>query len=184
MGRLSYKFLEGQGLAPNDVFIQTGTQAGHGLKYCAPHFKTIHTIELDRRYYEMSKERLAKFPHIHCHRGSSPVVLRKVIDPTRPTTIFLDAHFVATDDLPNQVKNQCPVLWELCAVFSFRWKARMAIVVDDAHMHQPSFWKLGRSRGYDKAQWPRAETLRATAAEFGYAMRHVDDVFVIERPPQ
>ncbi len=182
MGRLSHKFLESQGLAPNDVLIQTGTQLGKGLKYCSPHFNTIHTIELDDRYYHESKKRLAKFTNINCHHGSSPVVLRKVIDPTRATTIFLDAHFVATDDLPNQVQNQCPLLWELCAIFSFRWKAPMSVVIDDAHMHQRSFWKLRRARGYDREQWPRAETLRATAAQFGFEMRHVGDVFIIEKP--
>jgi len=182
MGRLSANFLKQNGFAPRDVMVQTGTQNGQGLKYCAPYFQTIHTIELDDRYFEQSKERLARFKHIHCHHGTSPVVLRKVIDPTRDTTCWLDAHYVATDDLPKQVNNQCPVLWELCAIFSFRWKAKLTILLDDAHMFQPSFWRQRWAKGYDKAQWPRESVLRANVAEFGYSMRQIDDVFVIERP--
>ena len=185
MGRLSHKFIESLGMAPNDVLIQTGTQLGKGLKYCAPHFKTIHTIELDDRYYHESKRRLAKYKNVLCYHGSSPEVLPLVIDPTRPTTFWLDAHFVATDDLQAQVQNQCPLMQELLAIFAFRWEAKASILVDDAHFFQPSFWRQRRrSRGYDIAQWPRQELLRATVEEFGYSMRSVGDVFAIEQKEQ
>ena len=75
-----------------------------------------------------------------------------------------------------------PTVAELLAIFAFRWEAKASILVDDAHFFQPSFWRQRRrSRGYDIAQWPRQELLRATVEEFGYSMRAVGDVFAIEK---
>jgi hypothetical protein len=181
MGRLSANWLKKHKFAPGDAFIQTGTQNGIALKYVAPLFKTIHTIELDRRYFTDSADLLSKFKNITCHHGSSPVVLPKVIDRTRQTLFWLDAHYTATDTCQYQVKDQCPLLWELSAIFNARWQAPMTILVDDAHMHQPSFWRQRWARPYDRRQWPKQRTIETKCREFGYDLRQIDDVFVIEK---
>lgn len=182
MGRLSINWLNKHNFAPGDVFIQTGTQNGISLKYCAPHFETIHTIELDKHYFEVSRDNLAKFENVHCHHGTSPVVLRRIIDPRIQTVAWLDAHYVASDICHSQINNQCPLLWELSAFFNCKWKASLTLLIDDAHFFQPTFWRLRRSKVYDRRQWPREKEIRSKAASFGYVMSQIDDVFVIQKP--
>lgn len=179
MGRLRPETLTACGVQlPNDTLIETGTCAGMGVRYCSPHFKTVHTIELDRVLYELAKGRL-RSTHVQCWHGSSPVVLRELIEPDRDTTFFLDAHYVASRDEPS-VGPQCPLIDELAAIFAFNWSAPMRILIDDAPMFGKKFWRYPRKcNGYNRADWPTLEQIEQIAAGQGKIVRNVADRILV-----
>lgn len=182
MGRLSATWLKKNGYATTQVFIETGTSVGTSAKYCAALFPEVHTIELGDLKYSEAKRLLVNYPNITCHHGSSPEILRRIIDPSKSTTLWLDAHWVATDkNSAGGPDNQCPLMEELDAIFSFRWTAPLTILVDDAHMFQESFWKQRWARPYRKSDWPRQKALAARCAASGFHLRHEADIFVVEK---
>lgn len=182
MGRLSATWLKNNGYATTQVFIETGTSVGTSAKYCAALFPEVHTIELGDLKYSEAKRLLVNYPNITCHHGSSPDVLRRIIDPSKSTLVWCDAHWVASDPNAAGPDNQCPLMEELESIFAQRWTAELTILIDDAHYFQESFWRQRWSRPYDKSQWPRMREIRSVAAAAGFACRErEDDVLVIEK---
>lgn len=182
MGKLNQHFLTAHGFNRFDVLTETGTQSGQGIARCQHLFKELHTVEIDPTLYAAAKAKLAQYQHVHCHLGTSPSVLRQIIDASKRTLFWLDAHYVATDPSPGLVENQCPLLDELAAIFSVAWQTPPTILIDDARMFQEWFWKSNRSQGYDAVQWPKLAEIVAMAASHGYAVRQIDDVLVVEKP--
>lgn len=181
MGRLSANWLKDNGYARFQVLVETGGGVGSSAKYCAALFPEVHTIELGKVKFAEARAKLRNYPNVRCHRGSSPKVLPKILDPRKSTLLWLDAHFVATDPNSAGTGDQCALLGELDALFAVRWQAEMVALIDDAHMFQPSFWRQRWAKPYDIRQWPREEALRAKCEQSGYRMRHEADIFVVEK---
>lgn len=132
-----------------DIFIETGTCAGETLTnaVAVERFKECHSIECYRpSYFNMVKQFLHQ-PKAKIYFGSSPDVLPAIIDPTKPTLFWLDAHYVpdfgqyASAGFPEIDKyGQCPLLSELDAIMAFHWTAPAFILIDDAHCFTEEFW--------------------------------------------
>jgi hypothetical protein len=186
VSRLHPDFLRRNGLDKAQVFVETGTQGGVRVAKLRGMYQEIHTVELDPALHESAKSYLSKFPNVHCHLGSSPEVLPRIIsdhDLTgKETVFFLDAHFVATSPSPGQVDNQCPVMRELDAIFAAAWRVRPVVLIDDAQLFWDWAWRRGRNKGYDRAQWPRYEEIEAKAKMHGYSVSFDGYVLILKVP--
>lgn len=178
MAKLKGTWLEQMGLGHRQVFIETGTQHGLRTKAVAYLFEQVHTIELDRDIYEIAREKLKRFKNVTCHNGDSAELLPGLLNPTKSTTIFLDAHYVGTSPSQASAERQCPLLDELSAIVSLRWTAPHAIIIDDAIMFQDWWWTRGKCKAYDRRQWPTERAIREACA--GYEVTQHDKVYVAE----
>ncbi len=180
MGRLMPDRLASCGITGGDVLVETGMDSGWGIRQCSPIFKTLHTIEIDPAlHYRMLTHMKRRFPKITMHLGNSPEVLRKIIDPARETVLFLDAHYVAE---PGRVCHgqECPLMDELAAIFSFQWLVPPVIIVDDARMFQEWFWGKPWSRDYRKSHWPRQAQVEDLAGRFGFTVSGVRGMLLLK----
>lgn len=111
------------------TFIETGTLGAGTTLIAAPLFESVHTIELDERLYNLSKERLLHLPHVICHRGESGEVLRAILPTIAGNPLFwLDAHFCGEGSAWG--KNETPILEELDAIADSNVKD-CVILIDD-----------------------------------------------------
>ena len=78
-----------------DVFIETGTLSGQGVKNAlAVGFKRVYSIELSEYNYKVSKQNVGNDPRATLIFGDSSVELPKLIQTiAEPCVIWLDAHF-------------------------------------------------------------------------------------------
>jgi len=178
MSRLFPEVIRDRGLV-REVFIETGTGGGMSVRRCRRLFSMIHTIESDLATYQKAAHDLRTFGNVRCHHGRSPDLLRRIIDPKLPTLFYLDAHAVAQNpELPAPIQ-ECPLLDELRAIFSFSWSEPPPIMVDDAGMYGEEFWSGKRAKGYDRAQWPTlAQVLDELPA--GYRASNHRDILILE----
>ncbi len=143
-----------------EVFIETGTYKGDSVLYaCNAGFKTLHSIEVCEENYRDARERVMRVPNIRIHHGTSPEVLPKIMDGSKATTFFLDAHYqglTRTEQCPKY--GECPLLAELAAIRAVEWKTPPYILIDDSHLF------LKNNRDYvdifDDAQWPTVEKIQ------------------------
>ena len=98
----------------NNVFIETGSQYGHGIDIAIKcGFTQIHSIDIDPKYHDHCIQR---FPQefnegfLKLYIGDSAVELSKILmNVNEPATFWLDAHA----DYGIIGKAKCPVLLEL-----------------------------------------------------------------------
>lgn len=78
-----------------EAAVETGTWKGDTTSLFALLFNQVHTIEILDSHYELSVKNLAQFPNVHCHFGSSPETLSKILPSLSsiPTLFYLDAHW-------------------------------------------------------------------------------------------
>lgn len=114
-----------------DVFIETGTnQAWTAKSACHAGFSDIHTIDIDSNWYAEAVRHFACVPWVHPHHGHSAYILKKIIDPSRDTTFWLDAH--TADD--------CPLLDEIEVILGFPWRKLPLILIDDMQFMGDKGW--------------------------------------------
>lgn len=105
-----------------DTVIETGTFKGGTAVLFSLLFDRVHTIEISQEFYQQATENLTDYPNVHCHLGSSEIVLREIL-PTlkdKPLIFYLDAHW----------ENHWPLLEELEEI-SKTHKDNCIIVIDD-----------------------------------------------------
>jgi hypothetical protein len=169
------------------VFIETGTYHGETLANAAKAFHKCYSIEYDQELYLKAFKKFDNIPSVKILHGSSPDVLKHIIDPDKSTIFWLDAHFMSSDhsDVFDQKYGQCPLLHELEVIFSFNWKYSPSIFVDDAYLFSDYFWDLpvsdldkdrtsfarlkngmGVKRlGLQQKHWPKIEEIRKIVPE-------------------
>lgn len=120
----------------NEVFIETGTMLGETVaRAAAAGFERIYSIEVAERHCAAARARFKLHPHITVLYGGSSKVLQTILDRSRPTTFWLDAHYQGGEpDEMDGIAGQCPVLEELRIIFSAEWATPPIILIDDAHM--------------------------------------------------
>lgn len=177
MGRL-YDFTNFDGVnLLNDVFVETGTFQGETLAQAVnAGFKYVHTIDVVQKYCDQAKLRFKDHENLHCHCGTSPDILKNIIDVKKSTTFWLDAHYQNNADFETCEKyGQCPVLEELKAIFSFEWQARIVILIDDSHM----FVNPDSSR-FKIEEWPKQEEIHSIVPK-EYTIKDVNDILLITK---
>lgn len=131
------------------VYIETGLHTGRRVVTCAPHFDTVHGIELDAHWHSVCTERTAGMSHVTIHRGDTRDLLPEILSryPDTPCFIHLDAHFCQTD--PPIQKSEFP-LWDELQLIRER-NVRDIVSVDDVH----TFGKMRDDLKYtdDAVEW-------------------------------
>lgn len=105
------------------AIVETGTYRGTTTEWMASNFAgRIHTCEIDPRLYYQSRQKLARFSHVHCELIDSRAFLRALLPtlpPDQPAVFYLDAHW----------KDDLPLAEEVGAIFSAH--PRAVIMIDD-----------------------------------------------------
>jgi hypothetical protein len=113
-----------------DTFVETGSYRGFTLDYMKDRFRTLHSIELSRTWYDFCVARFAQFPHVHLYHGDSVELLPRILQGIdEPVIVFLDAHYSGGGTAKTTASCDTPLLQELAYL-----KTRTAddiIIVDD-----------------------------------------------------
>jgi hypothetical protein len=161
-----------------DVFIETGCQTGTSLRLAADMgFRRLYSCDVEPGWVAICRKRFRWEARIAVLEGSSPQILPAVIDPARPTTFWLDAHYTAEThlipgtqtparELDEQV-GQCPVLAELESIFARRWDAPPLVLIDDAQMYGD--WRPADYPGFRREEWPALAAIKE-ALPAGYRL--------------
>jgi len=149
-----------------EVFIETGTYLGQTLERLLPakQFQVYRSIERLQHHHDETKDRLRYWPNLYLYLGSSPYVLPEILEPERPTTFWLDAHYQGrSHDEIDPRFGECPLLPELKVILDAPWKQLPFIIIDDAMIFQspkredeappPDILK------FDFRQWPTAQRI-------------------------
>jgi len=131
---------------PLEVFVETGTFKGDGVRQVHSLFQELYTVESSAKYYERACERFKSDPAIQVFHDASAKLLRKLMPrlASRSVLYWLDAHGCGeelTTDVP-----QCPLLDELAAIGHLN--ERSVLLIDDARLflapppppHSPEQW--------------------------------------------
>jgi hypothetical protein len=161
-----------------DVFIETGTNQGATLFRAKDHFKECHSIEAIPRWYKHCQEIFNEFPHVNLYLGRSPEVLPEIMNKSKATTFWLDAHYfeiVKDHELKDKLNSvECPLLDELHAIVAVDWEIKPLIMIDDCVMFQPAFWESNKPC-FHKDKWPTEEQIKDILKD--YEMLEDDGIF-------
>lgn len=77
-----------------DVAVETGVYLGATTRFLSMLFEQVHAIEAVKPIYDAAKERLGKYPNIHCYLGGSEKILKEILSSLKNKRIlfYLDAH--------------------------------------------------------------------------------------------
>jgi len=115
----------------HNILIESGTYYGDFIDSMKDRYSEIHTIEIIDELYNICTEKFKDFPHITCHHGNSPIVLREILDSiSEPATFWLDAHYQDFDQ-PDETRR--PLIQELNAIASHHINTHM-IMIDDVRL--------------------------------------------------
>jgi len=74
--------------------VETGTCTGKSTAALAMMDVKVHSIEIDKGYFDKAKEHLQGFDNVGLHQGNSPDVMRMLLPRLpRPILFYLDAHW-------------------------------------------------------------------------------------------
>jgi hypothetical protein len=137
------------------VYIETGVGLGDSFA-CAVRqpFDRLHGIDVSERAVAACLK-FAADPRVAIHHGSSLDVLPRIIDPTKKTLFWLDAHYEGPDCWQPE-HGQCPLLAELRIILAVRWEQKPVILIDDysAFMSYSEWWRRYAGERLDREQWP------------------------------
>jgi hypothetical protein len=117
----------------NEVFIESGTFIGNGLK-CAldAGFNKCYSVEIHEHLYKKNLNRFdseIKKGSVTLFHGDSGTILKSVIaDLDRPATFWLDAHI--SSNYEEKLAKNCPVIEELEFIKNSSIKTH-TILIDD-----------------------------------------------------
>lgn len=111
------------------TLIETGTYFGDMVDAMKPHFKTIHSIELDKELFSRAQERFASDQHIHLFQGDSTLILPRLLETIdTPCLFWLDGHY--SGGVTAKGEKETPILQELHAILHHCIHAHV-ILIDD-----------------------------------------------------
>ncbi len=117
------------------VFIETGTHTGKTCISLGKYFRKVYTIEISKKYFEISKKNLSNFSNIDIRLGDSSKILPDILKTCNDNVVFwLDGHFSNGDT--GKGEKDCPVLEECQAIneFLLRTKSKSIILIDDCRL--------------------------------------------------
>jgi hypothetical protein len=103
------------------TFVETGTNEAETTSVMAEIFDSVHTIELNKDFYNNCKEKLKIYKNTTIHNGSSQDVMDKILkDLDGPIMFFLDAHW----------NLYCPIFDELKKIKQYNRKDSIILIHD------------------------------------------------------
>ena len=95
-----------------NIYIETGTYLGNGIKGVLNNYQQIHSIELSEKWYEHNVNQFKNETHVKMHLGDSKKILPTLLETIQePVTIYLDAHYSGIYTAHGE--EETPVLHEL-----------------------------------------------------------------------
>jgi hypothetical protein len=175
MGRLKTHIKDHESIV-NEIFIETGTFEGESLEFAASlPFSEIHSCDVSLRHYQNAVEKFKDEPRIKLYLASSHTLLQTIIDPDKTTTFWLDGHWQnnTSDELCPEA-SECPLEAELRQIFSFNWKTRPVILIDDAnHYPKTKDDKEFNKAGFRMEQWISIEEIESMApSEYNFKIEN------------
>ena len=77
-----------------NIYIETGTYLGNGIKRVLNDYDEIHSIELSEKWYNHNVEQFKNNINVKMHLGDSKKILPELLKIiNEPVTIYLDAHY-------------------------------------------------------------------------------------------
>lgn len=117
-----------------NTFVETGTLHGKTTKSLSAHFEMLHTIEVYKPNYELSKENLKNISNIKQYFGSSSNILPEICKNLNDSCIFfLDGHYSEGETGFQDV--HVPLYYELDGIMKFM-KNNCMIIIDDARLFE------------------------------------------------
>ena len=166
-------------------FVETGTGQGDTLRTAAANaFEVLHSIECSQGLYLQAVTNFGRDPRVHLWHGESAGILPWILDPTRPTTFWLDAHWSGGEFGEGRPSVECPLLLELEAILAKPWTVPPIILIDDAHALDGSYFQSqgSRDRGFHPEAWPTIEQVRALVPPM-FSLRRTETVLRFEVSP-
>jgi hypothetical protein len=126
------------------VFIETGTHLGKTCLELQSNFKKLYTIEISKKYFEISKKSLSNFSNIFPFLGSSSEILPIILNDLNENIFFwLDGHWSGGDTGKGDV--DCPLLEECKIIDEYVTKKnkKAIIIIDDCRLfgtNNPHDW--------------------------------------------
>lgn len=155
----------------SDVFVETGTFQGETLEAAiGAGYPEVHSIDVVPEYSKKAEERYMDKNYVHCHSGTSPDVLSKILNKNKFTTFWLDAHYQTNTEEEQCFKyGQCPVIDELKVIFSIDWAKMPIILIDDVHL-----FNNGVNEKFKAEDWPSRQEILALIPQNYHVCDHAD----------
>lgn len=114
------------------IFLETGTLLGETSYQASLHCEEVHTIELDKKFYEKACKRFKKIPSVHIYHGDSAEILPKLLPLLHKRILFwLDGHYSGDETALGD--SLTPILQELNAI-KVAGKSDSIILIDDIRL--------------------------------------------------
>lgn len=141
------KYLQNDNISDEyPVFVETGTYKGETILSLENYFHELHTIEIKRELFEMTRRKSKK---INFHLGDSSIVLSKICKDIKSNTIFfLDGHWSC--GITGKGEKDIPLYEELNSILTF-FKNKCIIIIDDCRLFGKGPNK--QNENYDECNW-------------------------------
>ena len=130
---------------PNDVLVETGSGGGGGIRYALKYgFKEIHSIEINKAYYDVCVNAFRNNPNVFLYLGDSLSLLPQILLEIKgKSTFLLDAHVMDVKSIHGQ--EICPILKELRLILNHAKQlgVRHSILIDDIKLFSGSVEAFG-----------------------------------------
>jgi hypothetical protein len=155
-------------IAKAETFIETGTYMGGTAKLASTLFKTVHTIEWSKIYFNQVKDELLSKGNIIPYLGDSRKILVDILIDIKDSAVFwLDAHYSMPDSAGKD--DPCPLLKELEIILSR--DCEDIILIDDARYL------------LDERGWPTIFEIYTKIMELPIRKKHIaicdDNVYIV-----
>lgn len=153
-----------------DVFIETGAKSGDTLWAAKDYFDVCHSIEINAKAHRRCVERFRDLHSVCVHLGDSREILPLIIDASRATTFYLDAHCEGAPSTVPESDTECPLLEEIEIIIAAPWTVRPVILIDDIHMMTPEYWNDPASNHalFTPGDWPRFDQIQTLLRDYRY----------------
>lgn len=182
LGSLSSKRLsEFFRLTEIDIFVETGTYMGDGVKWALnfsndKKFSRILSVEHSESLATHSKMLFNKFPSVTIAHGDSVNFLGEIVGSLRtPTMFFLDAHVSGGHQTSFSDEHPIPLVEETNIILNNFYDLDEAIVVIDDE-------RMGYGQYEMQYQYPQIESLEQLYTAKGMVSCYIDDSAVFCNP--
>lgn len=136
-----------------EMFIETGSRDGATIAQALQQkIPVIHSIEIRPDAYGHCYEQFRSDKQVRLHLGDSRKILPLIIEPSKPTTFYLDAHY-SGDNIIIDSDTECPILEEMRIIVNMPWTTWPVVIADDTQLFQRE-WCRGISHIFKRSDWP------------------------------
>ena len=168
-----------------DVFIETGTQRGDSLAAAlGAGYPLCMSVEFTDLWFQFASNRFAGNDRVRLFQGSSPEILPVMIDPSKSTTFWLDAHFCGNDRSWQDPRyGECPLLAELEVILGIPWRTPPYLCIDDAFIFREAAWHgysaIFNPSVFTRSHWPSLPDLEKALP--GYELQEENYVLFCQK---